>query len=69
MPDQVVDELFAALGAGAPFYIICRDDEMSDAKMSAGIQWAAEDMIHRRPPLSRWSPDYNKLWQARSAGL
>ena len=38
MPDQVVDLLFDALHTGAPFYIICRDDEMSDAKMNAGIQ-------------------------------
>ena len=69
VPDQVVDVLFDALRTGAPFYVICRDDEMSDAKMNAGIQWAAEDMIWKRVPLSRWSGEYSGLWGARSAGL
>ena len=57
-PEQVVDELFDAIGAGTPFYVICQDGETTRAMDDGRIQWAADDVLYRRAPLSRWSDDF-----------
>ena len=56
--DEVVDELFAALRAGAPFYILCQDHETTRAMDDGRMQWAFDDVLFRRAPLSRWSEQY-----------
>ena len=65
--DEVVDELFAALRAGAPFYIICQDHETTLAQDQGRMQWALDDVLFRRAPLSRSSQQYKEEFQAVSA--
>ena len=55
--DQVIDYLISHIEAGV-FYVICPDNDVSEALDAARIRWAAEDVAARRPPLSRWHPDY-----------
>ncbi|MEM7060225.1 MAG: SDR family oxidoreductase [Pseudomonadota bacterium] len=61
MPDQVVDFMMGRLGQGS-FYIVCPDDEVSEAKDKARIIWSAEDITEDRPPLSRWHPDWSNAF-------
>ena len=63
-PNQVVDELFLAIRAGTPFYIICQDGETTRAMDDGRMQWAADDVIFRRAPLSRWSDDFKDEFAA-----
>ena len=56
-PDQVVDYLLAAVESSS-FYVVCPDDEVSEAQDKARILWGAEDITQNRPPLSRWHPDW-----------
>ena len=63
-PEQVIDELFLAIGAGTPFYIICQDGETTRAMDDGRMQWAADDVIFRRAPLSRWSYDFKDEFAA-----
>lgn len=56
--DQVVDELFGAVNAGAPFYVICPDNETTRAMDNGRMQWSADDLLFRRLPLSRWSEQH-----------
>mmetsp|Transcript_28477 Transcript_28477/g.47830 ORF Transcript_28477/g.47830 Transcript_28477/m.47830 type:complete len:300 (+) Transcript_28477:103-1002(+) len=69
MPSQVSDRLFEALEAGAPFYIVCPDHEMSNEKFKAGVQWSAEDVTKDRVPLSRWSETHKAEYAALVEGL
>jgi NAD(P)-dependent dehydrogenase (short-subunit alcohol dehydrogenase family) len=61
-PDQVVDFLMQSLGR-EDFYILCPDNEVSRATDEKRIAWAAGDLIHNRPPLSRWHPEYAEAFQ------
>jgi NAD(P)-dependent dehydrogenase (short-subunit alcohol dehydrogenase family) len=54
---QVVDTLFEGIDAGR-FYILCEDGETSRHLDEKRILWAAGDIIHDRPALSRWHPDF-----------
>ena len=62
LPAQVIDYLLEALGRGS-FYIICPDNEVSSAEDARRIQWAAQDLVEDRPPLSRWHPDYREVFK------
>ncbi len=62
LPSQVIDYLLEALGRGS-FYIICPDNEVSSAEDARRIQWAAQDLVDDRPPLSRWHPDYREVFR------
>lgn len=68
-PDQVVDELFGAICAGTPFYVICPDGETTTAQDNGRMQWAADDLIFRRAPLSRWSDDFKDEYARVSKGF
>ena len=57
MPDQVADYLQKELAKGT-FYIICPDNETSEHTDNLRIAWAMQDYTERRPPPSRWHPDY-----------
>jgi NAD(P)-dependent dehydrogenase (short-subunit alcohol dehydrogenase family) len=57
MPEQVMDVLLERMGKG-DFYIICEDNEVTNAVDFKRITWAAQDVTENRPPLSRWHPDY-----------
>jgi NAD(P)-dependent dehydrogenase (short-subunit alcohol dehydrogenase family) len=63
MPEQVIDRLLQGMAAG-DFYIICPDNEVTREIDNRRIQWAAEDVIHNRPALSRWHPDYKDAFAA-----
>ena len=56
-PDQVVEFLFDALNRDE-FYILCPDKEVDRALDAKRVLWAAGDIAHSRPPLSRWHPDH-----------
>jgi len=62
-PDKVIDELFTAISNGTPFYIICEDNETTRAMDDGRIQWAGDDVVFRRAPLSRWSDDFKEEYQ------
>ena len=56
-PEQVVDELLAGMARG-DFYILCPDNDVTREIDNRRVLWAAQDITHNRPPLSRWHPDY-----------
>ena len=63
MPDQVADYLQKELAKGT-FYIICPDNETSEHTDNLRMAWAMQDYTERRPPLSRWHPDYKHAFDA-----
>ena len=56
-PEQTTDFLMQSL-AREDFYILCPDNDVDRALDEKRIAWAAGDIIHNRPPLSRWHKDY-----------
>jgi NAD(P)-dependent dehydrogenase (short-subunit alcohol dehydrogenase family) len=62
-PDQVVDMLITGMGQ-RDFYIICPDNDVTREIDNRRILWAAQDITHNRPPLSRWHPDYKDAFEA-----
>lgn len=42
------------------FYIICPDNDVSEATDKKRMLWSVGDVVHRRPPLSRWRPEYKE---------
>jgi NAD(P)-dependent dehydrogenase (short-subunit alcohol dehydrogenase family) len=63
MPDQVVDMLIDSMAKG-DFYILCPDNDVTPAIDHRRILWAAGDIVHNRPPLSRWHKDYADAFAA-----
>jgi NAD(P)-dependent dehydrogenase (short-subunit alcohol dehydrogenase family) len=61
-PDEVVTFLFASVER-SDFYILCPDNEVDRVTDEKRILWAAGDIIENRPPLSRWHPEYDKLFK------
>jgi NAD(P)-dependent dehydrogenase (short-subunit alcohol dehydrogenase family) len=55
--DQVIDMLVEGMGAG-DFYILCPDNEVTREIDNRRMAWTMGDIIHNRPALSRWHPDY-----------
>ncbi len=62
-PEQVIDELIAGMNRG-DFYILCPDNEVTRGVDNRRILWAAQDVIHNRPALSRWHKDYKAAFEA-----
>ncbi|MEM9116119.1 MAG: SDR family NAD(P)-dependent oxidoreductase [Myxococcota bacterium] len=56
-PEQVVERLLESLSRGE-FYVICPDNEVTTAIDHARMQWNLDDIIHNRPALSRWHPEF-----------
>jgi NAD(P)-dependent dehydrogenase (short-subunit alcohol dehydrogenase family) len=61
-PEQVIDFLLQALDRG-DFYVLCPDNETTREMDEKRMRWAAEDIIHNRPPLSRWHPEFKDAFQ------
>lgn len=61
-PEQVVDFLMLALDR-EEFYILCPDNDVDRALDARRILWAAGDIAHNRPPLSRWHPDHAQAFK------
>lgn len=56
-PEQVTDMLVDSMGKG-DFYILCPDNEVTPQIDHRRILWAAGDIVHNRPALSRWHKDH-----------
>jgi NAD(P)-dependent dehydrogenase (short-subunit alcohol dehydrogenase family) len=56
-PEQVVDEMLTRIGRG-DFYVICPDNDVTNAMDYARIRWNTDDIAKNRPALSRWHPAY-----------
>jgi NAD(P)-dependent dehydrogenase (short-subunit alcohol dehydrogenase family) len=49
------------------FYIICPDNDVSEAAAKKRMLWSVGDMVKGRPPLSRWRPEFKaeaEKWMA-----
>lgn len=55
--EQVADRLLERMGRG-DFYIICPDNEVTEAMDHARMRWNLNDIVENRPALSRWHPDF-----------
>ena len=53
----------------AAFYIICPDNETTEAQDRGRMQWAGDDLVYSRVPLSRWSEQYKEEYAAVSKGF
>jgi hypothetical protein len=42
------------------FYIICPDNDVSEATDNRRMLWSVGDIVNERPPLSRWREEYKK---------
>lgn len=60
--DQCAEELFSRIG-GDEFYILCPDNETSSALDYARLAWSADDVLKKRPALSRWNPAYKDEYE------
>lgn len=67
MPEQVVDFMIDRVGQG-DFYILCPDNEVTRDIDEKRMAWAMGDVIHNRPALSRWHPEYKDRFAAFVAG-
>ncbi len=61
--DQVVEVMIAGVSRG-DFYLFCQDNETTRATDERRMAWSAGDIIHNRPALSRWHPDYAEAFAA-----
>lgn len=64
---KTVSMMIESVRAGKPFYIICPDNETSKEMDDGRMQWAADDLILRRPPLSRWHAEYKEEYKEVSS--
>lgn len=64
--DETVDFMIEGVNAG-DFYILCPDNDVGRALDERRIAWAAGDIIHNRPALSRWHPDWTARYEAYAA--
>lgn len=55
--DQTVEFVMNSIANG-DFYVLCPDNDVPRALDEKRIAWAAGDIIHNRPPLSRWHSNY-----------
>jgi hypothetical protein len=58
--------MLSALEKG-DFYILCPDNETPRSLDEKRMAWAMGDIIHDRPALSRWHPDFKDAF-ARFVG-
>ncbi|PVI00982.1 NAD(P)-binding protein [Periconia macrospinosa] len=56
-PSQVSSYMLDKMKAGA-FYIICPDNDVSEAMDRKRILWSAGDVVEGRPPLTRWRAEF-----------
>jgi NAD(P)-dependent dehydrogenase (short-subunit alcohol dehydrogenase family) len=61
--EQTVDFMLQSLERG-DFYILCPDGAVTRDMDERRMEWAANDIIQNRPPLSRWHADYKDAFDA-----
>lgn len=62
-PEQVVAFMAERL-VHSDFYILCPDNAVTRELDNRRIVWAAGDIIHNRPALSRWHKDHQATFEA-----
>ena len=60
--DQAADFLFERLQHD-DFYILCPDNDVPRELDEKRMEWAMGDIIHNRPPLSRWHTDWSGAFE------
>ena len=55
--EQVVEFLLESVERG-DFYVLCPDNDVDRDTDNKRMAWAMGDLIHNRPALSRWHPDF-----------
>jgi NAD(P)-dependent dehydrogenase (short-subunit alcohol dehydrogenase family) len=58
-PEQVAKYMEGCMGRGE-FYMICPDNDVSEEMDRKRMTWAMGDLVHRRPPLSRWREEWKE---------
>ncbi|GAA5881075.1 hypothetical protein JCM3774_003004 [Rhodotorula dairenensis] len=59
---QVAEELVTRMQQGE-FYIVCPDGDVNWDLDKARMEWALGDALEKRPPLSRWHPEWEQRYQ------
>ena len=67
-PEQTADFFVDGLARG-DFYILCPDNDVPRALDEKRMEWAMGDVIHNRPPLSRWHRDYAEAFKTFVDGV
>jgi NAD(P)-dependent dehydrogenase (short-subunit alcohol dehydrogenase family) len=57
LPEQVVDHLEKKM-AEEQFWVICPDNDVTEEMDRKRILWSVGDYAEKRPPLSRWRPEF-----------
>ncbi|KAH8703164.1 short chain dehydrogenase/reductase [Talaromyces proteolyticus] len=57
--EQVVEYMTGKLAEGV-FYILCPDNEVTEELDRKRVVWGCGDLVHDRPPLSRWRADWKE---------
>ncbi|KAI0484633.1 NAD(P)-binding protein [Xylariaceae sp. FL0804] len=66
-PEQVADYLEARMAEGR-FWVLCPDNDVSEAVDRRRMLWTAGDAVEGRPPLSRWRDEFKDefaAWMAK----
>ncbi|KAK1672780.1 hypothetical protein BDP55DRAFT_695806 [Colletotrichum godetiae] len=61
-PEQVAEYLEAQM-AKDEFYVICPDNEVTEEMDAKRMLWAAQDVVLRRPALSRWREGFKESFE------
>lgn len=61
--EQTIDFIMQSIERN-DFYILCPDNDVTRSLDEKRIAWASGDIIHNRPPLSRWHKDYADAFTA-----
>lgn len=59
LPEQVAEYAEKKIKEGK-FYIVCPDNDVTEALDKARMEWAIGDAVHGRSALSRWDGEYEK---------
>lgn len=63
---QTVDYMLERAQRG-DFYILCPDNDVSEARDAKRVSWSLQDIVQNRPALSRWHPDFKDAFAAFEA--
>jgi NAD(P)-dependent dehydrogenase (short-subunit alcohol dehydrogenase family) len=59
---QVVEFMLESVNRG-DFYMLCPDSDTTRETDNKRMQWAMGDLVHNRPALSRWHPDFESEFE------
>ncbi|WP_298843395.1 SDR family oxidoreductase [uncultured Roseobacter sp.] len=65
--EECVEYLFMRVANG-DFYVLCPDNDVTEAKDARRVLWSAGDIAENRPALSRWHPDWKDAFSAFESG-